>query len=162
MAAQDQKVRSKSPFNKEEVNNVDESNREKIIKIIKRHGLITIDDFGKKASNAAWLLIQHFPREEIEFMKDYLSLMEKNLDKVNKRNYAYLYDRIKTYEKKPQKYGTQAFTDEENKVTQFYKIQNIDKVDEYRAETGLKPLNEYAKELDKITPFSINLPKDYK
>ena len=161
MSEEDQKVRNEKPFNSEKIQKVDDKNRKKIKNIIDQYGLITISDFGKEASYKTWLLIQHFPKEEIEFMKKYLSLMLKDTNNINKKNLVYLEDRISMFSDKPQKYGTQTTLDKESKSLVFHKLLNVKKVDKYRGEFGLKPLKDYITDLQELSEYPIKLPEGY-
>jgi hypothetical protein len=102
MANIDQKTRQKPNVTAEEMIAVDTKNRAEMKKIIDEHGLISQSEFGKEASYRAWLLVQHFPPEELELMKRYLQLMKENIADIDMRNIAYLEDRIALYEHLPQ------------------------------------------------------------
>lgn len=84
------------------------SNAQELKAIIDRIGYPTVDKVGVKASEAAWLIIQHaigLPR----FMKRCRDLLKNAVieNKANPINLAYLTDRIAVLEGKPQHYGTQ-------------------------------------------------------
>lgn len=61
---------------------------------------------GEKASDAAWLIVQH-AIGEADFMRYCYDLMLESAADINPQNLAYLYDRICFFQQKPQRYGTQ-------------------------------------------------------
>lgn len=89
-----------------EMENVHRSNAKRLREIISKIGFPTISKVGPKASDAAWLIIQHAIGEP-KFMKTCYMMMEENSHDINLKNKAYLYDRIQVFQGKPQKYGTQ-------------------------------------------------------
>lgn len=109
---------------------IDKSNREEFKEIFKKTGLIT-SEYGSEAQMAAFLLVQHMPREEVKFMKNYLSLMKKNISGYPSNIYAMLVDRVRNWEGKDQLYGTQFMPvdGKENtyKLKELYKPELVDK-----------------------------------
>ena len=103
-------------------------------------GWPTISKFGTKTSKDFWLLVQH---ARIDLKKKGLELMEKCLDDIDMKNYAYLKDRVLLIDKKKQIYGTQATFNIETKKYEPLPTENMDKIDELRASVGLGPLDEY-------------------
>ena len=81
--------------------------------VVEKYGYPTIGRVGADASNAAWLIIQHaisrpaFLRRMLAVLR---SLPEHEADP---KNAAYLEDRIRMYEGKPQRYGTQFDRDDD-------------------------------------------------
>jgi len=154
MSNLDQEIRRRyeQTKNKEELKEmqkIDKINRKEFKKIFKTTGLIT-SEYGKDAQLAAFLLVQHMPRNEISFMKRYLSLMKKNLKDIEPLHFAMLCDRVETWQNKPQIYGTQ-FVPVENKDNTFKLKELIEPelVDKRRKEIGLEPLTDYIKKLSK-------------
>jgi hypothetical protein len=76
-------------------------------------------------------------------MKKYLNLLE-NVCKMNEAEwewYATLFDRIQINEGRPQKYGTQYEIDKNDpSLYKLSPLENANKVDEYRKELGLPPI----------------------
>ncbi|MGL6127912.1 DUF6624 domain-containing protein [Chryseobacterium artocarpi] len=93
-----------------EMESVHKTNAKRLREIILEIGFPTISKVGKKASDAAWLIVQHSIGEP-EFMKNCYQMMEENSHDINLTNKAYLYDRIQVFQGKPQKYGTQLIAD---------------------------------------------------
>ncbi|MGG7467471.1 DUF6624 domain-containing protein [Chryseobacterium arthrosphaerae] len=89
-----------------EMEKVHRENAKRLREIIADIGFPTISKVGEKGSDAAWLIIQHSIGEP-EFMKQCYQMMEEHSGDINPKNKAYLHDRIKVFESKPQKYGTQ-------------------------------------------------------
>lgn len=152
MAKLDQEIRDKYFTENDkkyldEMWKIDEENQKEFKEIFKRTGLIT-SEYGSEAQMAAFLLVQHMPREEVKFMKEYLSLMEKNITGYPPNIYAMLVDRVRNWEGKNQLYGTQFMPVEGKENT--YKLKELYKphlVDKRRVDLGLEPLGEYIKKL---------------
>lgn len=161
MAEEDQKERTKETPDWDKIDAIDKNNNQEIKNIINEYGFIGIKDYGKEASYKAWLLIQHMPEEDIEFMKKYLKLMEENLDDADKINYALLTDRINVYEGIPQVYGSQTHSEDDESDLEFHPIKNVEVVDKKRREVGLNSLKEYAEWMEETFKQKVILPKGY-
>jgi len=159
MAKKDQEIRMSKDIDFEKMEKIDAENRKEIKSIVDEYGLVSISKFGKEASYFAWLLIQHLTTEELDFMEDYIKLMEDNKKDIDIRNYAYLKDRILVYKNKPQIYGTQTIS--KDNILNFQPIENISNVDTYREEVGLNTLKEYADDMKEMLDMSVELPKNY-
>lgn len=127
-----------------EMAKVDSINLKKISSILDTRGFVGRDKVGE-ACNAFWTIIQHAP---LEYMKKYLPLLKEASRKgdIRKEKVAMTEDRINMYEGKPQKYGSQTTTGPDGRLT-VYKLQDPDKVDEYRKAVGMKSLEEYLKDM---------------
>lgn len=113
---------------------VDKHSTKRLKEIIKQIGWPTISKVGVKASDSAWLLVQHSP--DLKFMKLCLKLMKSApKGEVKPANIAYLEDRVLTIEGKPQIYGTQ-FLWSNNKL-EALPIKDAKNVDKLRASVGL-------------------------
>lgn len=126
----------------EEMEELHIQNATKLEMILNEIGYPTIDKVGTKASESAWIIIQHSISRP-HFMKKCLILLEKAVskNKASKKNLAYLSDRIATFEGKPQLYGTQFDWDEDGKLSPN-KFDNLTKVNERRKSIGLNTLEE--------------------
>jgi hypothetical protein len=95
---------------------------------------------GKDGAEAAWLIVQHAISLP-DFCRKCLKLIVEAVEKGEAEPYqfAYLQDRINIFEGKPQKYGTQTDWNKDGKM-QVCRLENELKVNDYRAEVGLKPL----------------------
>jgi hypothetical protein len=162
MAKREQSLRMKYlKTNSEEdfqrVKDVDKINREDFKKIFKETGYIS-SKYGKEVQLAAFLIVQHMPKDDTSFMKEYLSLMKDDLENINPLNYAQLVDRVRIYEGKNQLYGTQFTSIEGKKDTyRLHKIYNSKKVDKRRKEIGLEPLKEYLEQISKERNITITI-----
>lgn len=119
-----------------EMEKVHKANAKRLREIIIEIGFPTISKVGSKASDAAWLIIQHSIGEP-EFMKDSYRMMIENNHDINQKNKAYLYDRIQVFQGKPQKYGTQLMM---NGIP--FPVENIESLNEERAKVNLSPFSE--------------------
>lgn len=95
---------------------------------------------GEDGAEAAWLIVQHAISLP-EFQRNCLRLIEEAVEKgeADPGQAAYLYDRICSFEGRPQKYGTQFDWNEQGKM-HVGKLEDEEKVNEYRAQVGLQPL----------------------
>ncbi|MDR2284793.1 MAG: GNAT family N-acetyltransferase [Sphingobacterium sp.] len=89
-----------------EMEAVHRTNAARLRQIIKTIGYPSISKVGAKASDDAWLIVQHAIGEP-DFMLDCYEKMLSCRDDLNPANIAYLYDRIQVFKEKPQRYGTQ-------------------------------------------------------
>lgn len=131
---------------------VDKRNTERMKEIIAKIGFPSISKVGKEGSHNAWLLIQHADLD-VEFQKMCLELMKgAPAGEVEKRDIAYLEDRIKVNQKQGQIYGTQ-FTQEGGKhIPQ--PIEDEDNVDIRRAKMGMDTLADQIALMYKKYPFT--------
>ena len=114
-----------------------------------------VDDFGWPGSSlvgsdgaeAAWLILQHaignpeFQRKCLHILKDAAESGEVPAAQV-----AYLEDRIRVFEERPQRYGTQFDWDGSGTLSP-HPIEDPERVDEFRASVGLGPLAEKIQEM---------------
>ena len=128
-----------------EFNKLCERNLNTLKKYFKTNGFPGIKENGKETSFHFWLLAQHGDND-IHFQEKILSAMKKELahNNVDKKNYAFLYDRVQKNKNKPQLYGTQMVWDSKGKHYP-YTLKFPEKVNELRAAMGLEPLEEYIK-----------------
>lgn len=119
---------------------VDITNTNRMKEIVTEIGWPTISKVGKAVADDAWLLVQHADHD-VAFQFECLVLMKSEPDnEVDKINIAYLEDRVRVNQGKGQLFGTQ-FIQENNKHVPR-EIEDIEKIDERRAEIGLGPLQE--------------------
>lgn len=113
-------------------------------------GWPTAELVGRDGAHAAWLLVQHADREP-ELQRRALELMRAQLGtgQVEPSDVALLTDRVRTAKREPQLYGTQ-FAAGDDGVQRPLPIEDPEHVDERRAEVGLPPLAEYAKQLGEV------------
>lgn len=128
---------------------LDRRNTARMKEIVEKHGWPGHSLVGKDAAHAAWLLVQHADRDR-EFQKRCLKLLEAAVKEKEAAaiDLAYLTDRVRVGENKPQVYGTQ-FRSVDNKM-EPYPIEDAANVDKRRKEVGMSSLAEYRKTLDEV------------
>jgi len=97
---------------------------------------------GEQGAHAAWLVLQHaighpeLQRRGLPLLKEAVARHEADPAQV-----AYLEDRICFFERRPQRYGTQIDWDEHGQMSPW-RLEDPERVDEYRQAVGLGPLAE--------------------
>lgn len=138
---------------------IDKNNTRELKGIISKYGWPTISLVGKKASNAAWLIVQHADYD-IKFQKRVLDLFKKikaeNPKNINSQNIAYLTDRILVKEKKKQIFGTQFYWNKQGKLLPF-SILNKRNVEKIRKVYNLPILKENIERINKSISKAPNL-----
>lgn len=130
------------------VESIDKRNREDFKEIFKQTGYISTQEYGEEVHRAAFLIVQHMPKEELPFRKMYEKFMKKDLKNIKPHRYAMIVDRNRTYAGKPQLYGTQSIIMEgKEKTCKVMKIYKIEDLDIRRKKIGLGIMQE---EIDKI------------
>jgi hypothetical protein len=148
MVAEDQRVRKLYQEEGEQtperfnslVTPVDTVNEKRIEEIIDEYGWITISKFGKQTSFGTWLIVQH---SNIDLQKKALILMEKYMNDIDVKNYAYLKDRVLLRENKKQFYGTQVSIDAVTKIPIILPTEDELNLNDRRKSIGLPPIEEY-------------------
>ncbi len=124
---------------------IDTRNTDQLRKIVEEIGWPIFSKVGEEASGSAWLLIQHADHDVV-FQEKCLKLMKKAPKKqIQIQNIAYLEDRVRINQEKPQIYGTQFELVGENDC----KPKNLEdpkNVDKRRKSMGLNTIEEYKKE----------------
>ncbi|GAA2211348.1 hypothetical protein GCM10009850_068070 [Nonomuraea monospora] len=143
----DQEVRTLEA-SQEDWDRVEKANTDRMRQILDQHGWPGYAAVGEDGARAAWALVQHADRD-LELQKRGLELMRRAVEKgdADSSDLAFLVDRVRVAEGKPQVYGTQWETDPQGAWRPRTPIEDEAKVDERRAEAGLKPLAEYLEEL---------------
>lgn len=135
---------------------IDRKNTARMWEITKQYGWPTIEAVGKRASNAAWLVVQHADRDPV-FQKYCLSLLESAMDKnqIDPPNYAFLYDRVQLAMGKKQKYATQSTRNDYTDKTFFQAIEDEANIQLRRDEMGI---NLHVEEYAKQSGFDYSIP----
>lgn len=96
------------------ISRIDKYNTLHLKQIVRKYGWPTVALVGKRASHAAWLLVQHADHD-VRFQKRCLTLLKKeyikNPKNIQKQEIAYLTDRVRVNERKKQIFGTQFYID---------------------------------------------------
>lgn len=134
-------------------------NAKRLEEMIDAHGWLGKSKVGEDGAEAAWLIAQHaisLPR----FSKKVLKLLKEaeETSEVPRWQAAYLSDRIAFFENRPQRYGTQSDWNENGEM-EVWTLETEEKVDEYRAEVGLKPLEN---KISRSKEFEEHAPKDWR
>ncbi len=110
--------------------------------IIDAHGWPTESMVGKDGAHAAWFIVQHAISKP-DFQRACLKHIQAAVDngEADPKWAAHLEDRIRIYEGRPQKYGTN-FTWDENGELSPSEIEDLGAVDDLRRSVGLDPLSE--------------------
>ena len=127
------------------------TNYKNIKSIYEDIGYPSISRYGKENSYNYWLLVQHCDNDVV-FQENVLNKMKKLLRKsdVNKKNYAYLYDRVMKNKGAKQLYGTQFTYLPPNYEPLVLNIEDSINVDKRRKEIGLEPLADYIKSMKEL------------
>lgn len=119
----------------------DRENREWLKAVVERDGWPGRTLVGTDGAHAAWLLVQH---ADMDFQRDCLRRMQEcPAGEVAKIDLAYLTDRVRLGEGRPQIYGTQV--EIKNGRWQPKEVEDAENLDRRRKEVGLPPIAEYLK-----------------
>jgi hypothetical protein len=125
-----------------EMREVHEANADALAQIIAERGWPGASLVGQEGAEAAWLIVQHAISRP-EFCRRCLSLLREAAAQGEAPAWqaAYLEDRIRVLEGRPQLYGTSFDWDEEGLMSPL-PIENPEQVDDRRRSVGLGPLSE--------------------
>lgn len=133
---------------------LDAKNTARMKEIVTEIGWPTVSKVGKQIAHDAWLLVQHSDHDP-DFQKQCLALMKSApVDEVEKRDVAFLEDRIRVNQGKGQLYGTQFMQKDGKHIPQ--PIEDEQTVDARRAEMGMGTLAERIDEMYKKYPLTGN------
>lgn len=148
MVALDQDIRNKlleDIGNQELAAQMSEADRRhtaRLRQMVAAHGWPGTSLVGEDGAHAAWLLVQHADHDPA-FQQECLDRMTAaGPGEVNRKNVAYLVDRVRVNTSQPQRYGTQFWTDADG-VFGPRPMEDAERVDELRSEMGLSPFEEY-------------------
>lgn len=116
-------------------------NARRLRELIEQHGWPAEDIAGKDGAEAAWFIAQHAVGEP-EFQRQVLRWLHVCAAKgrTPKWHAAYLEDRIRMQEGRPQRFGTQWINDSSDGVFRPWRLAEPDRVNQLRAGVGLDPL----------------------
>jgi hypothetical protein len=142
-----------------EMRAVHEENAAALEHIIAQSGWPRADLVGEQGAEAAWLIVQHaigwpaFQRRCLDLLQ-----REASAGRIPAWQPARLLDRIRTFEGRPQVYGTSFDWDDAGQMSPL-PIEDAERVDERRARVGLEPLAD-AVARHRIQTAAEPLPKD--
>jgi hypothetical protein len=149
MAEEDQRVRAELAETGElfegyapRMAEVHHRNAQQLESIIEEYGWPGKSLVGEDGAQAAWLVLQHAIGNP-KLLRKCLPILQEAIahDEMEPAHAAYLEDRIRFYERRPQRYGTQLDWDETGQMSPWL-LEDPEKVDEYRRSVGLGPLAE--------------------
>lgn len=116
------------------------ANAEALEALIQKHGWPHEALAGADGAEAAWLIAQH-AIGEVAFMRRCRKLLDEASSRgfVPRWQFAYIDDRIRAFEGKPQRYGTQIDMRPEGPVP--LELEDASQVEAWRREAGLSPLD---------------------
>ena len=125
---------------------VHERNARRLHRIIESVGWPGTDLVGPDGAEAAWLVLQHAIAEP-GLLRRVLPLLQAAAreGRASPRHAAMLEDRIRFFEGRPQRYGTQFDWDAEGKLSPG-EVEDPQRLDERRLSVGLPPLAEQMEE----------------
>jgi hypothetical protein len=131
----------------EQLTQVDRDNTTWLKGVVKAQGWPPISKVGREGAQAAWLLVQHADLDPA-FQEEALSLMQAQVVKgeASGRLLAYLTDRVRLAQNKPQVYGTQFHRTVDGKLEPL-QMEDPAHVDERRAAVGLESMQEYREQM---------------
>jgi hypothetical protein len=163
MAAEDQRIRTPpsdptafvrflSVAERMEYARIDVANTDRLRVIIAEHGWPGRALVGDEGAEAAWLIAQHADHQ-LDFQREALALLERAVHEGDAptSHLAYLTDRVRMNEGRPQLFGTQV-ADITNGVASPWPIEDEEHVDQRRANAVLEPLADY---LNNFTSASL-------
>ncbi|MDY7095079.1 MAG: DUF6624 domain-containing protein [Acidobacteriota bacterium] len=123
-----------------EMLNLNRRHLARVVEILEADGWPGISEVGAKASQGAWLIIQH---ADLETQKRYLPLMQEAAEQgeLPGRLLATTVDRVRVRQGQKQLYGTQYTRGEDGRLMP-QPIEDPEGVDARRREVGLKSLEE--------------------
>jgi hypothetical protein len=88
------------------VSEMDDQLLAELLPLVPEEGWFTPDQYGERASNAAFLIIQH---SNVEQWRRFVPILEPLAlaGKIDGQDYGLMYDRLAVNEGRPQRYGTQ-------------------------------------------------------
>ncbi|WP_051468199.1 DUF6624 domain-containing protein [Actinomadura oligospora] len=130
---------------------VDADNTAFLKGVIAEQGWPGADVVGERAAQAAWLLAQHADRD-VEFQRSCLPLLRAAVEagQAKPSDLAYLVDRVRVADDRPQVYGTQYWT--QDGVLRPRPIEDPERLDERRAAVGLGPHSDYDRTMRDLNP----------
>jgi hypothetical protein len=121
-------------------------NAQELEAMIEQYGWLGKSLVGEDGANAAWLILQHAIGHP-ELQRKCLPVLQEAVERgeAEPAHAAYLEDRIRFFERRPQRYGTHFDWDENGQMSP-YLLEDPKRVDEYRQAVGLSSLAERIEE----------------
>jgi len=118
---------------------VQQRNQRELEVLVEQKGWPRAGQVGKEAALGAYLVVMH---SEDGAQKKYLPAIKAVCEagELPWVRYANMYDRSLFNDNLPQRYGTHTRFDEQTKSEELYPLEDASRVDEWRKEVGLPPL----------------------
>lgn len=131
----------------EQMSEIDRANRDRLKKILAERGFPTVSMVGHEGATAVFLIIQHADADP-QWQASMLPVLEEQSKKgeASKSDVAYLTDRVRRAQRKPQLYGTQIYQEPGPDGTMQWVapvVADPDNLDQRRLEMGLGSWAEY-------------------
>jgi Family of unknown function (DUF6624) len=141
---------------------VHDRNAQALEAIVREHGWPGRSLVGEEGANAAWLVLQHAIGHPA-LQRACLPLLRQAAadGEVGAAQPAYLEDRIRVFEGRPQRYGTQLDWDERGELSPC-PLEDPERVDALRASVGLGPLAERTAEARRQAAAEGERPTDFR
>lgn len=132
--------------------------------IVAQHGWPDEDVAGKDGAEAAWRIVQHAIDQPDFQRRMFAKLLEAAAEgRIERWQPAFLEDRIRALEGRPQKYGTQFDWDENGEISPYPEIEDPSIVNELRVSAGLPSLEQaIARQREAIKHSNEPVPADIK
>ena len=142
MVEADQKVRLAAKVSQAEMERIDRSHLDEILRVHEKYGWPRASIVGREASHHYWLLVQH---QAPEVQRKILPDLEKaaNSGEASRSDFAYLYDRVQVGLGKPQHWGSQVSCKEGKPVLD--PVDDPAGLDHRRKELMMIPVKRYLK-----------------
>jgi len=128
-----------------------QQSQEEIDRLLTRKGWPRAAEVGPEAVWGAYLVLMHGASElQEKYMPAIRSACEAK--ELPWERYANIFDRCLFNRNKPQRYGTHLKYNEETKREELYPLEDESRVNEWRKELGLPPLEEYLKQFNIVFP----------
>ncbi|MBU2929724.1 MULTISPECIES: DUF6624 domain-containing protein [Flavobacteriaceae] len=123
---------------------IDRDNLVKVVSIIEKCGMPSLENVSTEQMSTIWLVFQHADNFH---RKKYLPQLKESAENGNirKSQIALMEDRILMMDGKPQIYGSQISKNQDTGEWMIYDLKEPENVDKRRTEVGLGPLSEYVK-----------------
>lgn len=124
----------------QQITPIDEANQKAVLEMLPPEGWFTISRYGKEASRAAFLIVQH---GNVDLWRRFVPVLEPlaATGEVEPSQYALMYDRLETTEGRKQRYGSQMSCKAGKWVP--LPIEDPDNLDARRAKAGMEPYASY-------------------
>lgn len=134
-----------------EVRAVDIENQQQLLAMVPEDGWFRRSRYGDTAAASAFLIVQHGDEALWERFLPVLADLVPSGEVVGSE-YAMMYDRLQMTKDQPQRYGTQMTCPHGTGQWTLWRLEDAERVDEFRTSVGLGPVAEYVDSFKKAAP----------